>query len=326
MANVLVNDASLQDIADAIREKNGTEETYKPAEMGNAVRAIQSGGAVDESVWVEDDSEIVINITCYQNAAISCLVSKNGTITYKRNKKEGANQYPKWSFSNLAQMSNSDWGSNRILWNASEQAEIINDGYDGEFLITKLDNYAFSQCYNLKRIKNLKDIKSLGMGVFQECHSLKKLDLSHITDTTLNISLFRMSGLEEFAIPPSVESLEEYTFYDCKGLKKIEGMERMKSIGSNCFDGCAFLEGVLTLNASIESLSNYTFRSCAFNSIKFLGTPTGSVGSNAFSECVMIKDIYVPWSEGEVANAPWGAINATIHYNTTYDENHNPIV
>lgn len=44
MANVLVNDASLADIADAIREKNGTEETYKPAEMGDAVRAIESGG------------------------------------------------------------------------------------------------------------------------------------------------------------------------------------------------------------------------------------------------------------------------------------------
>lgn len=47
MANVLVNDASLADIADAIREKNGTEETYKPAEMGAAVRAIESGGGVD---------------------------------------------------------------------------------------------------------------------------------------------------------------------------------------------------------------------------------------------------------------------------------------
>jgi hypothetical protein len=36
--------------------------------------------------------------------------------------------------------------------------------------------------------------------------------------------------------------------------------------------------------------------------------------------------IYVPWSEGEVAGAPWGATKATIMYNTTYDENDNPIV
>lgn len=40
MANGLVERASLQDIADAIREKNGTLNTYTPAEMGDAVRAL----------------------------------------------------------------------------------------------------------------------------------------------------------------------------------------------------------------------------------------------------------------------------------------------
>lgn len=44
MAEVLVQDSSLQDIADAIREKNGTETTYKPSEMGDAVREISGGG------------------------------------------------------------------------------------------------------------------------------------------------------------------------------------------------------------------------------------------------------------------------------------------
>lgn len=44
MSEVLVQDSSLQDIADAIREKNGTENTYKPSEMGNAVRQISGGG------------------------------------------------------------------------------------------------------------------------------------------------------------------------------------------------------------------------------------------------------------------------------------------
>lgn len=44
MGNVLVNDASLQDVANAIREKNGLETKYKPAEMGQAIRDIPSGG------------------------------------------------------------------------------------------------------------------------------------------------------------------------------------------------------------------------------------------------------------------------------------------
>ena len=41
--NVLVNDESLKAIADAIRDKNGTETTYKPAEMAPAIKTIETG-------------------------------------------------------------------------------------------------------------------------------------------------------------------------------------------------------------------------------------------------------------------------------------------
>ena len=44
MANVLVDENSLRDIASAIREKNGTYATYKPNEMGDAIRGIEVSG------------------------------------------------------------------------------------------------------------------------------------------------------------------------------------------------------------------------------------------------------------------------------------------
>lgn len=43
MSNKLYDENAVSDIADAIREKNGTEDTYTIAEMGDAVRAIPSG-------------------------------------------------------------------------------------------------------------------------------------------------------------------------------------------------------------------------------------------------------------------------------------------
>ena len=45
MANVLIEEISMQDIGNAIREKNGTTDTYTPSEMGDAIRAIESGGS-----------------------------------------------------------------------------------------------------------------------------------------------------------------------------------------------------------------------------------------------------------------------------------------
>ncbi len=48
MANVLVQESSLRSIAQAIREKNGTSDTYTPAQMGPAIEALDTGsGEVD---------------------------------------------------------------------------------------------------------------------------------------------------------------------------------------------------------------------------------------------------------------------------------------
>ena len=61
----------------------------------------------------------------------------------------------------------------------------------------------------------------------------------------------------------------------------------------------------IAINSNMKSLTK----------IYFMGTPT-TINSEMFETRVsqQITDIYCPWSEGEVANAPWGATNATIHY------------
>lgn len=45
MAKKLYEEANIQAIADAIREKNGLTETYQTSEMADAIRAIASGGS-----------------------------------------------------------------------------------------------------------------------------------------------------------------------------------------------------------------------------------------------------------------------------------------
>lgn len=50
MAKKLYEEASVQDIAVAIREKTGGAETYKVEQMGNAVRGIAGSPIVDDSL------------------------------------------------------------------------------------------------------------------------------------------------------------------------------------------------------------------------------------------------------------------------------------
>lgn len=331
MARVFVSDSTLTDIAEAIREKNGSTDTYKPSEMADAVRAIESGGS-DENAWVEDDSPVIYVKGCYAKTNIEMYITENGTATYKRKYREGennfyANQYPQWNYGNLNQVI-SMHGEFSNLITSIEQAEIINleDCTEGE-KISVIGQNAFSCMTLLKRVRIPDTIETVEKQGFSLCYQLKEINLPNTVSYIGTAAFNFCTSLEKFDIPPLVTTLESQTFSNCVKLKKITGIERMTSIGANCFDSCVLLEGTVVLNEAISELGQYVFRNCfSLEKVIFLGTPTGTLNTNAFQNCPKLKDIYVPWSEGEVANAPWGATKATIHYNTVYDENHNPIV
>ena len=92
---------------------------------------------------------------------------------------------------------------------------------------------------------------------------------------------------------PNVTEIGNNAFYLCKSLALTELPSGVTSIGSNAFGIC-------------KGLTELTFK----------GTPN-SINSKAFASCTNLATINVPWAEGEVANAPWGATNATINYNYT---------
>ena len=61
MSKVLVNESSLTGIADAIRGKNGSTDTYKPSEMAAAITAISGGGGSGPDI---PDSAFVLSVDC----------------------------------------------------------------------------------------------------------------------------------------------------------------------------------------------------------------------------------------------------------------------
>ena len=63
MAKKLYEESSVQDIAAAIREKNGGTATYKIAEMGAAVRAIPTSEAVQWHQCPEAVRNFLANVT-----------------------------------------------------------------------------------------------------------------------------------------------------------------------------------------------------------------------------------------------------------------------
>lgn len=93
---------------------------------------------------------------------------------------------------------------------------------------------------------------------------------------------------------------------DCKNAKRLFG--RIMLSADRAY---AVLFPPDFTNANERSLYNFG----AGSEITFTSKPT-RMDSNAFQTSKSIT-INVPWAEGEVANAPWGATNATINYNYT---------
>lgn len=77
MANVIINDTHLNNIASAIREKNGTTTKYKPAEMAAAISAIETGSGSSEwqppfegLVYSDSETHVLSNSYLDTNQAI----------------------------------------------------------------------------------------------------------------------------------------------------------------------------------------------------------------------------------------------------------------
>lgn len=87
-------------------------------------------------------------------------------------------------------------------------------------------------------------------------------------------------------------------------------------IRDSAFYNCVNL-ALTSLPEGITSIGYYAFSRCTgLTSLTFLGTPT-SIASSAFQNCPNLTTINVPWADGAVTDAPWGATNATINYNYT---------
>ena len=113
------------------------------------------------------------------------------------------------------------------------------------------------------------------------------------------------------ATKPYIEEI-----YNLDGILIDAKMYGYETIRDYLFFGCTNL-ALTSLPSGITSISNYAFGSCSsLVSLTFEGTPE-HIGDGAFAGCDNLTTINVPWAEGAVANAPWGATNATIHYGYT---------
>lgn len=151
---------------------------------------------------------------------------------------------------------------------------------------------------------------------FYYCSSLALTELPSGITSIGGYAFYMCTSLALTALPSGITSIGDDAFYNCPNLALTSLPSGLTAIKNSTFCHCASL-ALTSLPIGLTKISKDAFCGCAgLTSIIFEGTPT-TIDSTAFRNCTNITSIKVPWAEGAVANAPWGATNATITYNYT---------
>lgn len=156
--------------------------------------------------------------------------------------------------------------------------------------VNNIGEYAFAQCYRLKKI-TMPKVNSIGYGAFSRCGA------SQITlpegISSIGSYAFYSSSLESIVIPSSINEISEYCFEYCRGLKKVLIPSSVTKIGYSSFreTGLEFVK-----LPGVETIGSYAFYDCKQLSEVIFAESLRSFESSPFYGCTALTEIDLPSS------------------------------
>ena len=124
--------------------------------------------------------------------------------------------------------------------------------------------------------------------------------------------VFSEANVVSVELPNGLVSIGKSAF-EWNNIRQIELPYSLVSIDDSAFQGNGITQIVFPEN--LESVAGFS-SNIYLSTATFKGIPR-YIDDMTFYFCNHLTTINVPWSEGEVTGAPWGAPNATINYNYT---------
>ena len=147
--------------------------------------------------------------------------------------------------------------------------------------------------------------------MFRACLNLAMTDLTGGITSIDNTAFYKCTNLALTSLPEGVTSIGSDAFHNCTNLALTSLPANVTSIGGHAFRNCTNIT-LTSLPEGVTSIGSQSFNSCkGLTNLIFLGTPT-SIASTAFNSSG--ANLYVPWSSGALADAPWGAASVTYDY------------
>ena len=158
--------------------------------------------------------------------------------------------------------------------------------------VTKIGNFAFAYCSNLKSVTIADSVTKIGDLAFFESENLTDVTLPNSINKISGSAFSGCSGLESLVIPDSVTTISNSAFYDCINLSNITIPDGVTTIGSRAFQDCDSLTRI-TIPEGVTVIEDHTFYSCQnLRSVTIPGS-VEKISWAAFAECYQLSTVSI---------------------------------
>ena len=330
----------LTDVADAIREKEGSTGLINPQEFSAKIRAIETaggGGAAAGAVNFRDyDGTILHSYTIDAFLALAempTLPTRQGLTCQGWNYDiEDAKAYvSEFGVLEVGATYITDDGKTRLyitiaaegrmdvplqLQQSVSNGVVVNWGdgsatetFTGTSATTLRHTYGKVGDYviTLEVLDGTLTLQgSSSYGIFADSmrvysNMLQKVEIGTGVTSIGDYAFYNCTSLASVVIPNGVTSIGNSAFYNCTSLASVVIPNGVTSIGSSAFYSCTFLASVVIPN-DVTSIGSNAFYRCY--SLASVVIPNGvtSIGSNAFYSCTSLASVVIPNGVTSIVN------------------------
>ncbi len=168
--------------------------------------------------------------------------------------------------------------------------------------VEQIGNYAFYNCVSVTSLVIPGSLQTIGTRAFSNWEMLETLEIGFGITEIADWAFSASDSLKSIIIPDSVHTIGNYAFYNSKNVEQLILGEGIQVIGNYAFYGLENLSQII-LPKSVTSIGSYAFKGCSSLSSVVISGEATEIGAHAFYGCSTLT-IY---TEAESAPDGWHA-------------------